>query len=192
MNKEIQNPISLDAKIEALLFFKGEPLSIKEVAKHLKTKESAIDEALKTLEANLEGRGLVLVHKDNKLMLGTAKEVGPLLEDLKKEELSKELSKASLETLSVILYKDGVTRSEIDYIRGVNSSFILRSLLIRGLVERKTHSTDSRKYIYKPAIELLQYLGVSKIEELPEYSSVRENLNESVEEIEEIKEENNQ
>jgi len=179
--------MNLDQKIEALLFFKAEPVSTKEIAKLLKIKEGDVKESLQVLEDKLEGRGLSLVHKDNKVMLGTNKELGPLLEELRKEELNKELSKASLETLSVILYKDGVTRSDIDYIRGVNSSFILRSLLIRGLVERNTHPTDSRKYVYKPAFELLSLLGLSKIEELPDYVSVREGLSESFEGTEENK-----
>ena len=177
--------MELDAKIEALLFFKGEPVSTKEMAKYLKTKESAVKEALGTLEQKLEGRGLSLVYKDNKVMLGTGREMGPLLEELRKEELDKELSKASLETLSVILYKEGVTRSDIDYIRGVNSSFILRNLLIRGLIERKTHPTDSRKYVYSPTFELLQHLGLSKMEDLPEYTEVTKSLQESVEGAEE-------
>lgn len=181
MSNEIQSKLSLDAKIEALLFFKGEPISMREIAKYLKVIEGAVKESLEVLGEKLGGRGLSLVHKDNKVMLGTNKEMGPLLESMRKEELQKELSKASLETLSIVLYKDGITRSEIDYIRGVNSSFILRSLLIRGLVERKTHTTDSRKYIYKPTFELLSFLGLSKIADLPEYTEVVKSLSEGIE-----------
>lgn len=172
--------MTLDQKIEALLFFKAEPLSIKEIAKILEEMESAVKDALDVLSAKLEDRGLRIIWKEDKILLGTHKEMGPLLEKLRKEELNKELTKAAQETLSIILYKNGATRSEIDWIRGVNSSFILRSLLVRGLVERRTHPRDSRKYLYQSTFELLQHLGVSKIEELPEYEEVSEKLTDGI------------
>jgi len=93
-----------------------------------------------------------------------------------KEELNKELSKASLETLSIILYKNGVGRSLIDYIRGVNSSFTLRALSIRGLIEKSIDKEDSRRYIYKPTFELLSFMGVKSVEELPDYELVNKSI----------------
>lgn len=161
--------MTLDQKIEGLLFFRGEPISMKKLAEFLGVKKDDVMEALKILEEKLADRGLTLVRKEDEVMLGTKSELGPMLEKIRKEELSKELSKASLETLSVILYKDGVARSEIDYIRGVNSSFILRNLLVRGLIEKITHPTDSRRYIYKPTFDLLAHLGISSVSELPGY-----------------------
>ena len=71
-------------------------------------------------------------------------------------------------TLSIILYKNGVKRSEIDYIRGVNSSFILRALSIRGLVDKVVDPDDNRRFIYKPSFDLLSFMGVTSIKELPE------------------------
>ncbi len=183
--------MKLDQKIEGLLFFRGEPISVKKLAELLDAKKDDISEALKTLEEKLADRGLTLVRKEDEVMLGTKSELGPILEKIRKEELSKELSKASLETLSIILYRDGVTRSEIDYIRGVNSSFILRNLLVRGLIEKTAHPTDSRRYAYKPAFDLLAYLGISNIAELPGYLETKaalENgdMQEESEAIEEI------
>lgn len=90
---------------------------------------------------------------------------------MRKEELSKDLSKASLETITIILYKNGATRSEIDYIRGVNSSFILRNLAIRGLVEKVPSPDDSRKITYRPTFDLLSYMGVTRIEEIKEFAN---------------------
>ena len=84
------------------------------------------------LEQDLKGRGLSLVRTDDEVMLGTAKEFSGLIEDLAKEELSRDLGKAGLETLSIVLYLGPITRADIDYIRGVNSQFILRALLIRA------------------------------------------------------------
>ena len=109
-------------------------------------------------------------------MLGTAKELSPLIEQLTKEELTKDLGKAGLETLSIILYQGPITRADIDYIRGVNSQFIVRNLLIRGLVERVENPKDARSFLYKTTLDLLSHLGISKIEELPEYAQVREDI----------------
>ena len=69
-------------------------------------------------------------------MLGTAPQMSATVETLTKEELMKDLGKAGLETISIILYKGPISRAEIDYIRGVQSNFILRNLLVRGLIEK--------------------------------------------------------
>ena len=103
--------------------------------------------------------------------LGTVPEMGALIESLLKEELVKDLGKAGLETLAIVLYRSPITRTEINYIRGVNSNYILRNLLVRGLIEKDEHST-ARSTMYKPTFELLSYMGVSKVEDLPEYTSV--------------------
>ena len=93
------------------------------------------------------------------------------------KKLSKELSKASLETLSIILYTDKPTRGDIDYIRGVNSSFILRNLLVRGIIEKDIHPEDSRKFIYKPTLDLLRFLGITNVSDLENFSETKEKLN---------------
>ncbi|MFA6324803.1 MAG: SMC-Scp complex subunit ScpB [Candidatus Paceibacterota bacterium] len=177
--------MELKQKIEAILFFKGEPLSIKRLMEILKVSKEEIGEALIDLNNDLNVRGIVLVEKGDELTLGTNPELSTLIEDLQKEELNKELSKASLETLSIILYKNSVTRAEIDYIRGVNSSFTLRMLSIRGLVEKTTDLKDNRRYIYKPTFDLLSFMGVKNVEELPEYVDINNNLNEAGVKIEE-------
>ncbi len=190
------NPInpstSLSAKLEAILFWKAEPVSLKKLAQLLSTEKTAIEKAdgasavkiteeqvktaLAELEKSLQGRGLTLVQTDTEVMLGTANELSPLIEQLTKEELSRDLGKAGLETLSIILYQGPISRADIDYIRGVNSQFILRNLLIRGLAERIDNPKDARSYLYKTTLDLLAHLGVSKIEELPEYEKVRADI----------------
>ena len=173
MNNAILIPMNLDAQIEAILFWKGEPVSSKKLVAILKKEPKEIAEALDILEDKLQGRGLTLVYKEDEVMLGTATGASELIEQLTKEELIKDLGKAGLETLSIIIYQGPVTRSEIDYIRGVNSNFILRNLLVRGLVEKVTNEKDARSFMYKASFELLQHLGVSKIEEVPEYANVK-------------------
>ena len=183
---------NLEQKIEAILFFKGEPVSRKKLEEVLGFGQLEINEALEKLKESLKGRGIVLQEKENELMLGTAPELSEIIEKLQKEELNKELSKASLETLSIILYKNGVGRALIDYIRGVNSSFTLRALSIRGLIEKTTDPEDSRRYIYKPTFELLSFMGVKSVEELPDYNSVNSSIEATAQNFnEELKNETN-
>ncbi|KKP88763.1 MAG: Segregation and condensation protein B, partial [Candidatus Nomurabacteria bacterium GW2011_GWC2_35_8] len=144
-----------------------------------------INEGIEKLKENLKSRGIVLIEKDNDITLGTAPELSDLIENLQKEELSKDLSKASLETLSIVLYKNGVSRAEIDYIRGVNSSFTLRALSVRGLIEKTLDEKDNRRYIYKPSFELLSYMGVKSVEELPDFSEVNNSINIAAKSLEE-------
>jgi segregation and condensation protein B len=166
--------LSLEAQIEALLFWKAEPISVKKIADILKVKEEEeIKEAIKKLHEELRGRGLSLVEWEDQVTLGTAKEISSLIETLTKEELMKDLGKAGLETLSTILYQAPISRAEIDYIRGVNSQFILRNLLVRGLIEKIENPKDQRSFLYKPTLELLSHLGLSKNTDLPDYEKVR-------------------
>ncbi len=142
----------------------------------LRAEPDDVKSAFPKLRESLTGRGITVIEHDGKVMLGTAPEMSEFFETLRKEELQKELSKAALETLSVILYKQGVTRSDINFIRGVNSSYILRNLEVRGLVERVSHNSDGRTYVYKPSLELLAHLGVSSVADLPDFERVRNSL----------------
>jgi len=173
-NKAIM--LTLDSQIEAVLFLKSEPVSKKTLANLLGENIEEIENALFVLEERLETRGITLLSKDDKVMLGTSSQMSEVIEKIKKEELSKDLGKAGLETLSIILYKAPITRSEIDQLRGVNSNFILRNLLIRGLVEKVSNPEDQRSYLYKPTFELLAYLGVNKVEDLPEYGKIEKSI----------------
>ena len=172
--KIIENEIEeLSTGIEAVLFWKGEPQSIKKLAVSLNKTEEEIKAGLEVLKQKIIGRGVELVFNNDEVMLGTAAKLSPIIERLTKEELVRDLGKAGLETISIIAYKSPVSRAEIDYIRGVQSNFILRNLQIRGLVEKITNENDHRSFLYRPTFELLQFLGVSKIEDLPEYEKVK-------------------
>ena len=172
--------IELESKIEGLLFYKGEDISIKKLAELLAVSEESVEDALNKLEHSFLGRGLVLVRKDDRVVLGITGELSSLIESIRKEEISKELSKASLETLSIILYKNNISRSEIDYIRGVNSSFILRNLLVRGLIEKVVDSKDTRRILYRPTFDTLTYMGITSINQLPNYEQIVASLDNTI------------
>ena len=157
--------------VEAILFVYGEPMEIKKIAKILKISESKIKEAIQQLEQEflVENRGLKLIFIGERVQLATKPEFVSIIENIIKEESKETLTPASLETLSLIAYLGPLSRAQIDFYLGVNSSFILRALLIRGLVERFSDVKRANMYLYKPSFDLLKYLGVSKVEELPEY-----------------------
>lgn len=166
-------PLDISARIEALLFYKGEPVSLRFLATTLKVSEEEARAGVDTLERELRDarRGIIVLRNGDEVMLGTEPGMGATIEALLKEELTKDLGKAGLETLAIVLYRGPVARSEVNYIRGVNSNYILRSLLVRGLIEKVEGST-ARSTMYRPTFELLSYMGVSKVEDLPEYEGV--------------------
>src|SRR3989338_3886308 len=167
---------SLDVMIEAILFSRSEPMTLPELCRALKQPSGEVKKSLLVLEEKLKGRGIALIRANEEIALATVPEAHELIERLRKEELSRDLGKAALETLSIVLYKREVSRRDIDYIRGVKSTAILRSLLIRGLVERIPSPTDERMFLYRPTAELVTLLGITNIEELPEYHSVQAEL----------------
>ncbi|MDO8471378.1 MAG: SMC-Scp complex subunit ScpB [bacterium] len=161
--------LNLENKIEAMLFFKNEPVSVVELGKWLGEKPDVVRKALAKLGDSYLGRGVVIISDGEFASLGTHPDASKLIESLEKEELSRELGRASLETLAIVLYKGPISRREIDHIRGVNSSFILRALLIRGLIERA--ESMEKSYSYKATIKLLEYLGITRPQDLPEYEN---------------------
>lgn len=155
------------AAICALLFASGEPLSKKELSKLLGAKEVEVTVALKALASSLQASGLALIETGEDVELRTAPEAAPLVKKLRESELSRDLGKASLETLAVIAYQAGTTRGEIDWVRGVNSSTSLRTLLLRGLIEGKEDERDKRRIRYSLTTEALAHLGIRSSEDLP-------------------------
>jgi len=176
----------LQNQIEAILFYTGEPVTLSFLIKTLDAKKENILDAIKELSASLNDRGLRVLENKEEYSLVTAPEHGELIEKIIKEEREKDLGRAGIETLSIIAYKGPVTRKEIEYIRGVNSQYVLRSLLLRGLVERKQSKEDERMIVYTITGETLRFLGLTNINELPEYEETRKNL--EVEEKEELEE----
>jgi segregation and condensation protein B len=186
-----QSITEISKRIEAILFWKGEPVSKKELQKLLEIDEQskaflleinsdisiAINLAILDLTSTMSNRGLCLVQIEDNYTLRTSSSISGLIEKLQIEELNKDLGKATTETLALIIYKGPIKRSEIDNIRGVNSSYILRNLMIRGLIDKEVDPKNSRTNIYKPSFELLSYLGVTSIEHLPNYQEVVNELN---------------
>lgn len=181
--------MTLTQKIESYLFYTGEAVSTKKLASIFSCSESDINGSLQELDGILSERGIILVRNGNESMLVTHPDMSEVIQSIRKEELSDPLSKGALETLTIILYKNGATKPEIDFIRGVNSGFMLRNLLVRGLIEKIPNEVDKRVTNYRATFETLHHLGIKNISELPEFTTFQQEINKR-EEITEEGEEN--
>lgn len=160
------------AALEALLFVWSGPAPKKKLAMLLAITEEQLAQASRALHSELSGRGMTLVESEGELELRTSPDAAALVQAFRESEFSKDLGKASLETLAVIAYKDGATRSDIDWVRGVNSSASVRTLLVRGLVEAREDSADKRRIRYSLTTEALAHLGLSSVRDLPQYETL--------------------
>lgn len=157
--------------LEAILFINGEPMEIKKLAKLLNCNENEVKLSLNKLAESLKEnyRGLNLIFQEDRVQLTTKPEFASMIETLIKGEFEENLTNAALETLSLIAYFGPISRAKIDYLRGVNSSYSVRNLMLRGLVERSSDPNKGNVFLYKPSFDLLKYLGLSNISELPDY-----------------------
>ena len=168
-----KRPTDVAGAIESILFIHGEPMAERVLANVLGVSKKETTAGLEELGKRLEGRGLMLVEKEGEWQLVTHPDHAPFVEALLKDQHAEELSRAALETMAVVAYKGPMTRAEIEYIRGVNSSFSLRTLLLRGLVERVENEEDSRSFLYRASFDFLRYLGLARLSDLPEYEALQ-------------------
>ena len=155
------------AALHALLFASGEPIEKKRLVAFLGIKESELTLVLNALTNMLKGTGEMLIESESEIELRTSPEATSLIKKLRESELARDLGKASVETLAVIAYQTGATRGEIDWVRGVNSSTSLRTLLIRGLIEGREDEKDKRRIRYNLTTEAFAHLGIANASELP-------------------------
>lgn len=161
----------LKSIIESILFLSGEPLKISKITKIADCNKAEVENAILALQNDyaLGQRGLVILKKEDEFQMATNPENATFADRLVKSEMQEALSRAALEVLSIVAYRGPITRSEIESIRGVNSSYTVRSLMLRGLMERIENPNDSRGYLYKISFEFLKKLGIDNVERLPDY-----------------------
>jgi segregation and condensation protein B len=174
MNQSSQN---IQAGIESILFVAGEPVTHKKLLTVLGIEEAALKDALDALTKRYSedgNSGLALLFHKDQITLTTKPEQATLIELLTKETLQESLTKTQLEVLAIIAYRGPVSRPEIEAIRGVNCSFTLRNLLLRELIEREGNPSNLRGFVYTISAQFLMTLGLNGIEELPDYTKLRE------------------
>jgi segregation and condensation protein B len=178
-DKKIQEntcPKNHHSQIEAILFAVGEPVGIGKLAKATKLSKKECQQEVKKLEKFYQenNSGLALIHKKDKIQLASGKEHAEIISNFLNKQLSEKLSRAALEILAVIAYRGPISRSEIEFVRGVNCSYTLRNLAMRGLIEKKENPENTRSFLYEVSFDFMKHLGITKIEELPDYKTLKE------------------
>lgn len=172
---EEQNLPKLKYLIEGLLFASGEPLSQNKIKDLLNSQASAIEEAINDLlnDYQLENRCLDIIKKGEEggifYQIVTNKNISQIIQKLNNTVLDGDLTKSGLEVLSIVMYRSPLNRAEIDEIRGVNSSYILRALTLRGLINRYQNPNRRNEYLYEPSFDILRHLGITSLDQLPKY-----------------------
>ncbi len=157
--------------LESYLFAAGASVPKDQLAEIMELSEDEIDELAKRLEESYEAqkRGLRLLHLDDCYQLCTAEEFYPYIQKLKEPRRRQNLSPAALETLAVVAYHQPVTRSSIEFIRGVNSDGPVNKLVERGLIEEKGRlDAPGRPILYVTTQEFLRSFGLSSLSGLPD------------------------
>ncbi|MFH1631857.1 MAG: SMC-Scp complex subunit ScpB [bacterium] len=166
----------LEAKIEAILFLSTRPVSFTKMAKMLGVKEAEARDAVDKLaeSRNTTESGISVIVGDSAAELGSNPDFADITQKMSKEETEAELTRPQLETLTIVAYRSPITKAEIEHIRGVNCSIILRNLLMRGLIIEK-EDKDRLQPIYSLSTEMLRHLGVSKTIDLPDFDKFNKN-----------------
>jgi len=163
----------LKSKIESLLFVSPKPVTLRQLSSLGIGDASDIKKCLQDLKKEYFEKkcGIQIVEHDNKYQMVSAKENFELVQRLTKQEISGELSRPSLETLTIIAYRAPISKLDIETIRGMNCTLILRNLLMRGLVELKFDAQKKENY-YNVSFDFMRYLGINSISDLPDYEKL--------------------
>jgi len=160
-----------EAALEALLFVAERPLSRREIGTLSGVDRATVDARLGDLEVSLRERGIRLVASGDRVELATAPDAGPLIARYVGADVTR-LSPASLETLAIVAYRQPLTKSVIERIRGVDSEYSLRSLLHRRLVvELGRTDAPGRPFLYGTGFDFLERFGLTSLDELPPLDS---------------------
>ncbi|NLG58069.1 MAG: SMC-Scp complex subunit ScpB [Clostridiales bacterium] len=157
--------------VEAILFVSGEAVNPADIAAALELPEKAVNQALDSLEGEYEkeARGLSIKRFGGKVQLTTKAECAPYIERVLQPIQRRSLSQSALETLSIIAYKQPVTRMEIEAIRGVGSDYAIQSLMNKRMVrELGRKDTLGRPILYGTTEQFLSHFGLKDLQELPE------------------------
>jgi segregation and condensation protein B len=165
--------MNLKASLESLLFVAAKPLKVKDLADLLKMSAESITQALDELEKDCEEqkRGVMIVKQGSNYQMVTAPDQAALIKEFVKDETMGELSKPSIETLTIIAYRGPVSKPDLDRIRGVNCALILRNLLMHGLIEAEFDKKKQETY-YSVTLDFVRFLGIAGVNELPDFEKL--------------------
>jgi segregation and condensation protein B len=163
-------PKQLEAAVEAILFVAGESITAPQIASAVDQPVSMVKAALASLGEKYKTGGLALQFNRGKVQLTSSPNHAEVIERFLGLDSSAKLSRAAIEALTIISYRQPVTRPQVDAIRGVNSDGVIRTLLNKGLIEEVGRAEGpGRPVLYATTLEFLQHFGLTSIEELPPF-----------------------
>ena len=169
MTTDTTNELQLETIIEGLLFVASEPVTVQYLAAVVERPVEQVETALAQLKEAYRQRGIRLQRQGHKVQLVSAPELTGYIERFLGLSISGKLSTPAMETLTIIAYRQPITRPEIEAIRGVNSDGVLRTLLSKGLVEEVGRlDTVGHPSLFGTTFEFLRYFGLENLADLPE------------------------
>lgn len=161
------------SQLESLLLVAYKPISFSEICKLLAVESNTVKDLVEKLQTYYQenNRGIRLTISNDKVQLVSASENSEVVKAFIKEEISGEMTPAALETLTIVAYRQPIAKAELEQIRGVNCSLILRNLLIRGLVEAQ-FDKEKGTTLYSITNDFLKFLGLDSVKNLPEYEKL--------------------
>jgi len=168
---------SLEVLLETILFISPSALSVTQLANLINKKPKEIEAALNNLDAYFKNeRGIRLQNNHGKYQITTSPEFSPLIQSVIGLDEAATLSQAALEALSIIAYRQPITRPEVDEIRGVNSDGVIRNLMNKGLIHEVGRGDGvGRPILYGTTADFLQYFGLLSLEDLPKFEVLQQN-----------------
>lgn len=165
--------MDLISQLEAILFVASKPLSLKALVAATSASKEDVEQALQALsdKFNTDTSGIHILESDGIFQMVTNPQSAQIIDTFIEKEIKSELTRAQLETLTVIAYRGPLTRPEIEQIRGVNCALILRNLSMRGLIDEKAEQNDLIP-AYILSLDALRVLGITKVQDLPEYETL--------------------
>ena len=170
-----KKPDDVAARIEALLFVATSPLTVAQLADSLNLNAKEIESAFSELITRYSGRGITIQQYGGKYQFTSAAEYAADVEKFLGLEITSKLSRAAVETMAIIAYRQPITRPGIEAIRGVSSDGVIRSLLSRGLIQEVGRAEGpGRPILFSATVDFLQHFGLNSFDELPPYELERE------------------
>lgn len=166
----------LTSQLESLLFVSNKPLTAKQLAKFSGSDEEQVALALQELAQIRANSGIVLLNTGSEYQLATNSDHSDMVRNFLNSDLRESLTDATTEVLAIIAYRQPISKAEIESIRGVNSQYSVRALLMRGLIEKIPNPQDSRSSLYQITTEFLQQLGLTSTNDLPSFDELVRNI----------------
>jgi len=178
LNKDFDMSEKIKSQIESILLVTAKPISVKKIAEVLNIKPKEVLSELSELsrEYNESERGIRLLANNDKVQMVSSPANTDLVKSYLKDEITGELTDPSLETLTIIAYRQPISKAEMEQIRGVNCSLILRNLMIRGLVEAE-YDKERGATLYSVTLDFLKFLGINSAGELPDFERLNSDIN---------------